>query len=290
MRNYRLNIFLLIIILLTVSCFHSHRPSRSASAPHVRYTKQSVYVATPQKPLSVSTPAPHKSAPEQPQVQRKPGLELMGYTIQAGAFRKVENAVRLTEVLQNRGLDATYFMASDKLFKVRFGNFTTKEAARQRAVGLKEAGVIEEFYIVLPEEYSVARSKQKKNSVEYFREALVKTAKEFIGIPYLWGGQSADDGFDCSGLTMTVYQLNGLNLPRHSRTQFDVGDSISKHDLQKGDLVFFAKKGSYRVSHVGIYIGNDRFIHASSHGKKIRIDCLSTDYFTNQFVGARTYL
>jgi cell wall-associated NlpC family hydrolase len=227
--------------------------------------------------------------PEQPpQVLRKPPLDLMKYTIQAGAFRKVENAVRLTEVLKDRGLDATYFLASDKFFKVRFGNFTTKEMARQKAESLKDAKIIKEFYIVQPEDYSVSR--QKKYGTDYLREALVKSAKDFLGVPYLWGGQSVDDGFDCSGLTMTVYQLNGMNLPRHSMRQFDAGTSISKNDLRKGDLVFFAKKGTSRVSHVGIYIGNDKFIHASSQGKKIRIDCLSTDYFSKQFVGAKTYL
>ncbi|MGD0168382.1 MAG: NlpC/P60 family protein [Smithella sp.] len=278
MRNYLLKIFLLLMILLTVSCFYSHRASRSSSTSHVYNNQPSVS-------------AEQKPAPEQPpQVVRKPPLELMKYTIQAGAFRRVENAVRLTEVLKDRGLDATYFLASDKFFKVRFGNFATKETARQKAESLKDAKVIKEFYIVQPEEYSIAVSRTKKNSTEYLRDALVKTAKDFIGVPYLWGGQSVDDGFDCSGLTMTVYQLNGMNLPRHSMRQFDAGTSISKNDLQKGDLVFFAKRGTNRVSHVGIYIGNDKFIHASSQGKKIRIDCLSTDYFSRQFVGAKTYL
>lgn len=278
MRDCHLKIFLLLIILLTASCFHSHHVSRSSSTSHV-YNNQPSMSAEP------------KPAPDQPpQVLRKPPLELMKYTIQAGAFRKVENAVRLTEVLKDRGLDATYFLASDKFFKVRFGNFATKETARQKAESLKDAKVIKEFYIVQPEEYSVAVSRTKKNSTEYLRDSLVKTAKDFIGVPYLWGGQSADDGFDCSGLTMTVYQLNGMNLPRHSMRQFDAGTSISKSDLRKGDLVFFAKKGTSRVSHVGIYIGNDKFIHASSQGKKIRIDCLSADYFSKQFVGAKTYL
>ncbi len=275
MRNRRLRILLFLMIMFTVSCFHSHRYSRSTSQTH--YSKP-----------AVSLSAEHKQALEQ--IKQKPKLELMGYTIQAGAFRKAENAFRLTEVLKNHGLDATYFLASDKLFKVRFGNFTTKEAAKLRAMSLKESGVISDFYIVKPEEYSVAVSRQRENSIDYIRNSLVKTAKDFIGVPYLWGGQSPDDGFDCSGLTMTVYQLNGLNLPRHSRTQFDAGDSISKNDLQKGDLVFFAKNGSGRVSHVGLYIGGGRFIHASSQGKKIRIDSLSEAYFTKHFVGAKTYL
>lgn len=273
MRNSRSMILLLVILLVAVSCLSCHRSPRR----NTHYNKPVVALS-----------AEHKQALEQ--IRQKPKLERMGYTIQAGAFRKVENAFRLTELLKERGLDATYFLASDKLFKVRFGNFTTREAARQRAVSLKDAGIIEEFYIVQPEEYSVALAEKRKDSIDFIRNSLVKTAKDFIGVPYLWGGQSTDDGFDCSGLTMTIYQLNGLNLPRHSMRQFDSGTSIDKDDLEKGDLVFFAKKGSSRVSHVGIYIGSGRFIHASSHGKKIRIDSLSADYFTHQFVGAKTYL
>ena len=257
MRNYRPIIFLFFILLFVLSCSHAHRTLRLSSVP--------------------------------PPVRQKPALELMKYTIQAGAFKKVENAVRLTEVLKDRGLDATYFVAPDKLFKVRFGNFPTKEKARQRAQSLKEAGVIEEFYIVQPEDYTVA--KQKQYGTNYLREALVKSAQDFIGVPYLWGGASFENGFDCSGLTMTVYQLNGLNLPRNSARQFEAGISVdSIGDLQKGDLVFFTARWKIGVSHVGIYIGDGQFIHASSHGKKIRIDSLSTAYFTKHYIGGKTYL
>ena len=255
MKRYRLIISLCLIFIFVMSC--SHRPPRRT------------YVSHP--------------------VRQKAALELMRYTIQAGAFKNVENAVRLTEKLKNEhGLDATYFLASDKFFKVRFGNFTTKELAKRRAIFLKEANIIEEFYVVQPEEYSVAKRNQYGN--DYLREALVNTAKDFIGVPYLWGGTSADDGFDCSGLTMTVYQLNGLNLPRNSARQFEAGDSINKEDLQKGDLVFFSLNNQDSVSHVGIYIGDGKFIHASSHGKEIRIDALSAEYFTNHYIGSKTYL
>ena len=259
MKKYRLNVIFIFILLLVFSCSHSHRTS----------------LWTPSSPP--------------PPVRQKPALELMGYTIQAGAFKKVENAVHLTELLKDRGLDATYFLASDKFFKVRFGNFTTKENARQRAQSLKESGIIEEFYIVQPEDYSVA--KRKQYGTDYLREALVKSAKDFIGVPYLWGGTSSDNGFDCSGLTMTVYQLNGLDLPRNSKRQFDVGSPVDRiSDLQKGDLVFFSARWKFGVSHVGIYIGNGQFIHASSQGKKIRIDSLSTVYFVKHYMGGKTYL
>jgi len=218
----------------------------------------------------------------------KRSLAMMGYTIQAGAFGQVENAVRLTEKLKGQGLDATYFKASDGLFKVRFGNFSSKQAARLRAQALQSGGIIEAFYIVLPEDSAAA--KRNQYGTDYLRAALVKSAREFIGVPYLWGGVSAETGFDCSGLTMTVYQLNGLDMPRHSRTQYDAGDTIDRSDLQKGDLVFFETRGRGRISHVGIYIGDGKFIHAPSRGKKIRIDSLSDEYFVKRYAGAKTYL
>jgi cell wall-associated NlpC family hydrolase len=222
-----------------------------------------------------------------PRPQKRP-LAIMGTTIQAGAFAQAENAARLTEKLKSQGLDATYFKAADGLFKVRFGNFSSKDQARLRAQSLQSAGVIEEFYIVLPEDSAAA--KRKQYGTDYLRESLVKSARDFIGVPYLWGGASAETGFDCSGLTMTVYQLNGLDMPRHSRTQYDAGDTIDQSDLQKGDLVFFLMRGRGKVSHVGIYIGDGRFIHAPSRGKRIRINSLSDEYFAKHYVGAKNYL
>lgn len=219
---------------------------------------------------------------------RSKPLELMGFTIQAGAFTKVENAVRLTDNLKKKGLEATYFKAADGLFKVRFGNFSSKEGARLRAQNLKDTRVIDAFYIVKPEDYSIA--KQKRYGESYLRDALVETARDFIGVPYLWGGSSLEKGFDCSSLTMTIYQLNGMNLPRHSRTQYDAGTPVSRSQLQKGDLVFFANNSKTKVSHVGIYAGDGKFIHAPSHGKKIRIESLSTPYFAKKFIGGRNYL
>jgi hypothetical protein len=221
----------------------------------------------------------------------KKTLKRMGYTIQAGAFANPDNAVRFSEVLRSRGLDATYFAAQTGLYKVRFGNFKSKDAARKRAISLKEAGVIEEFYIVVPEEYSVTKSeKLGDDQIFYLRDEIVKSAHTFIDVPYLWGGTSAETGFDCSGLTMTVYQLNGLDLPRNSAEQFAAGNTIEKDNLMKGDLVFFATTCSNRISHVGIYIGDGLFIHAPSKGKTIRKDSLSDSYWLKRYVGSCTYL
>jgi cell wall-associated NlpC family hydrolase len=232
----------------------------------------------------------YKSYQYRYQTKTPPKKELtrMGYTIQAGAFAKVQNAVRLTDYLCKQGLNATYFVASTGLYKVRFGNYPSRDAARKRAESLKQSGIIEEFYIVAPEDYTVARRQQYGD--DYVREEIVKTARSFIGVPYLWGGTSAETGFDCSGLTMTVYQLNGLNLPRSSREQFEAGTPVDQGQLLKGDLLFFATTAPGKVTHVGVYVGGGEFIHAPGRGKAICKDSLSKSFFRQHFIGARTYL
>ena len=218
----------------------------------------------------------------------KKALPRMGYTIQAGAFSLPENAARLTEILKDKGIDATYFAAKTGLYKVRIGNFSARESALNQAEALKMLGIIEEYYIVAPEEYAV--SKVETLGDDYLRNEIVKAARSFIGVPYLWGGASPEAGFDCSGLTMTVYQLSGIDLPRTSGDQFGAGEDVDKDELLKGDLVFFATAKGSKVSHVGVYIGDGRFIHAPGKGKKIRIDSLSNAYYYKRYLGGRTYI
>jgi cell wall-associated NlpC family hydrolase len=112
----------------------------------------------------------------------------------------------------------------------------------------------------------------------------------YIGVSYKWGGESSDEGFDCSGLTMTVYQLNGLDLPRTSRQQWKAGTAVARNELLRGDLVFFATAGGRRVSHVGVYTGENKFIHAPGKSKRIRLTSLSKSYYRSRFVGARRYI
>jgi hypothetical protein len=215
-------------------------------------------------------------------------LRHIEYTIQVGAFKNLANAVRMTDTLKARGIEAYHFVADSGLYKVRFGNFVTRESARRRAEYLLGAGVIDDFYIVSPEESSVFR--YQAVGVEGLREEIVRTATRFIGVPYRWGGESVQTGFDCSGLTMVVYQLNGLELPRTSGQQWQAGRPIRRRQLAKGDLVFFATSGGSRVSHVGIYTGNERFLHAPGKGRRIRYESLTDRYYHRRYLGARSYL
>jgi cell wall-associated NlpC family hydrolase len=211
----------------------------------------------------------------------------MRHSIQAGAFSQLENAVRLSQKLQKLGLETYYFADDDGLFKVRFGDYRRKEDALRRAQSLAAAGAIDVFYIVNPQQYAPAAGRRYGDS--QLRTRLVNTARRYIGLPYRWGGDSPDEGFDCSGLAMTVYRVNGLNLPRNSRQQYRAGSPIARHSLRPGDLVFFNTSGR-GVSHVGIYTGGGKFIHAPKSGRTIQNESLSNGYFASRFMGARTYL
>lgn len=198
------------------------------------------------------------------------------------------NAVRLEEKLDRDGLEAYYFLAPDGFYKVRFGNFKSKSDALRTAKKFVSRGYIDAYYIVSPDQYIASQPKYKNNTTG-LRGELVKTAKSYIGTPYRWGGTTSR-GFDCSGLTMVTYRVNGLNLPRVSRSQYNSGKYVSKSSLKPGDLVFFATGGGRRVSHVGIYIGNGQFVHAPSRGKTVRIDYLKNSYYTRTYVGGRSYI
>ncbi|MGC8783473.1 MAG: C40 family peptidase [Armatimonadota bacterium] len=117
-------------------------------------------------------------------------------------------------------------------------------------------------------------------------ESIVRIASRFKGVRYRWGGSSRS-GFDCSGFTRYVFrQRTGVELPHSASAQFRKGTPVSRGELKPGDLVFFQ---TYRrgASHVGIYIGNGKFIHASSAGGRVRVDSLNDGYYRQRYVGAR---
>ena len=128
-------------------------------------------------------------------------------------------------------------------------------------------------------------SDSQENGLAPLKEFLTLIAQKTIGIPYKFGGNTFM-GIDCSAYVQKVLSSLGLNLPRTAREQFTLGESVDKEDLSIGDLVFFKTYAPF-PSHVGIYLGNNLFIHASSIARKVTINSLNTPFYLKRFIGAK---
>jgi cell wall-associated NlpC family hydrolase len=128
-----------------------------------------------------------------------------------------------------------------------------------------------------------AAARQKAEPAEGERGGkIVRFAKKFLGVRYSYGGSSPRTGFDCSGLVAYVYHHFGVALPHYTVSQFARGRRVGRWALHPGDLVFFAG-----LSHVGIYIGHGRFIHAPHTGTRVRIASLKDGWYRSSFDGGR---
>ena len=128
---------------------------------------------------------------------------------------------------------------------------------------------------------------QVRHNVSQKASDLVVNAMGLLGVPYKRGGNTAEAGFDCSGFVVSVYKQSiGLLLPRKAEQQAAATQHIDKTDLQPGDLVFFNTMRR-AFSHVGIYVGNGKFIHAPKPGAEVRIESMGGSYWLQRFDGAR---
>jgi cell wall-associated NlpC family hydrolase len=119
------------------------------------------------------------------------------------------------------------------------------------------------------------------------RQDLTDFAMQFVDVRYRRGGRAPSTGFDCSGFVHYVFaQVLGIDLPQNSVGQYQVGKQIARTDMMTGDLVFFKTHGKH-ISHVGIYLGEGRFIHSPTTGERVRVDNLASQYWAHRFAGAR---
>ena len=138
---------------------------------------------------------------------------------------------------------------------------------------LRKLIVFSLFLMVVSPLYADNHTRQYTYNRQYMPILIESIAKSKLGKKYKWGGNGPYQ-YDCSGFTKEVFAKTGIRIPRVSRDQAKVGKKISKNQLQKGDLIFFHSKKSKVVDHVGIYLGNGKFIHASRFHKKIVISPL----------------
>ena len=135
----------------------------------------------------------------------------------------------------------------------------------------------------------VARDTASRAAMRVWHDTqdVAQFALGLIGVEYRWGGDSPERGLDCSGLIRYVFQhVTGVALPRTARELSRIGENVPLADLQVGDLVFFNTR-RFAFSHVGIYLGDNRFIHAPARGREVEITTLSSSYWQKHFDGAR---
>ena len=140
---------------------------------------------------------------------------------------------------------------------------------------------------LLAEKGLLSQLGQVRQSVSNTASELVVNAMGFLGVPYKRGGNTVETGFDCSGFVRAMYQQSiGLILPRRAEQQAAATQNIEKSELKPGDLVFFNTMRR-TFSHVGIYVGEGRFIHSPKPGAEVRVENMSVNYWANRFDGAR---
>lgn len=170
----------------------------------------------------------------------------------------------------------------------------------QKEYGITEDGIVDEetqkiMEIALVQDEIIKNGKPEDKESELSNRGAIRRmttlASKYAGVRYVRGGESPK-GFDCSGLTQFVYDQMGLNIQRTTSDQFNQGKPVPKSDLQPGDLVFFRKSKSNvsRIQHVGIYLGNNQFVHASSSKHKVVIADFNEYCGWSNYAGARRFI
>lgn len=198
----------------------------------------------------------------------------------AGQFRVGDQGAEIEE-LQGKLVVLGYDVMADGAFGPAMAE-AVKEF--QKSCGIKADGLIG------PATYSALLGKDMpdiSHNMNYVAGRVIASSMDYIGVPYVFGGTSPY-GFDCSGYVQYVFANAGISLPRTADVQYEVGTPISTTDLVSGDLVFFSTY-TYGASHVGIYLGENKFIHASS-SRGVTIDSLGSSYWSSHYIGARRIL
>jgi peptidoglycan endopeptidase LytE len=202
-------------------------------------------------------------------------------------YYTVKRGDTLSAIAQKTGVPAKQIMTLNKVHakSLRIG----KKLILVKSTNLSEDKFIDEEDEDSDETANMAKFENQKRYHEELlgkwrnpdeRRLFVKVATGFLGAPYRLGGSSLK-GIDCSAFVHKIYSIFDIELPRNARAQSQIGVSVDREELVEGDLVFFHTRRS--LGHVGIYIGNNKFVHASSTKKTIRIDSMDTPYFQKRF-------
>ncbi len=207
-------------------------------------------------------------------------LTVSSSTGNAATYRVGDQGEEIAE-LQGQLVNLGYDVMADGAFGPAMAD-AIKEF--QKSHGMKADGLIG------PATYSALLGKEMpaiSSGSNFLSNRIISNAMDYLGVPYVFGGTSPY-GFDCSGYVQYVFANAGISLPRTADVQYEVGTPISTTELVSGDLVFFSTY-TWGASHVGIYLGDNNFIHASS-SRGIAIDSLGSSYWSSHYIGARRIL
>ena len=198
----------------------------------------------------------------------------------AGQFRVGDQGEEIAEI-QGQLVLLGYDVMADGTFGA-----ATVDAIKefQKTQGIKADGLIG------PATYSALLGKDMpdiSSSANYIANRIIASSMDYIGVPYVFGG-TTPYGFDCSGYVQYIFAKAGISIPRTADVQYEFGTPISTTELIPGDLVFFTTY-TYGASHVGIYLGDGNFIHASS-SRGVTIDSLASSYYSSHYIGSRRIL
>lgn len=205
-----------------------------------------------------------------------------GYAIETDGIFGNQTARAVQRFQADKGLTIDGIV-DKKTYKKLTGS-TMPKADAQKAEKAKKKTVPLKTEYPSNKNYKSYSKLKKFTSHDIIGDQLVSTANQYVGVPYLFGGNTPS-GFDCSGFTRYVFSHNGINLPRMADEQYRLGAAVDRRELIPGDLVFFT---TYEpgVSHAGIYVGDNRFISATSSGG-IRVDSMESGYWASRYVGAK---
>lgn len=216
-------------------------------------------------------------------------LNKPGY-VNASSVRVRKAATTDSEILENlvRNDKVIIIEELDNWCKVKVNNiegYISKQYLSDKEVEVTNRSTTIERNSKIEETTTIDNNEEKKTN-NLKNKDIVEYAKTFLNYKYVSGGSSPKTGFDCSGFTKYVYNHFGYSINRTASTQVKNGKEISKSDLQLGDLVFFSQ-GNNKIGHVGIYIGENNFIHAANAKKGVVITSLSNSYYKENYVTAR---
>ncbi|MDH4028742.1 MAG: LysM peptidoglycan-binding domain-containing protein [Nitrospirota bacterium] len=237
-----------------------------------------------------------------------PGTKL---TIPTARHKKIRSAAsrrNAAAVINEAGLRTYKVKKGDTLWKtakkfsvnaadlMRLNNLKSGKLKAGQVLVLEEKPVSIEAAAAAPQPDPIAADPKLAEEIRELSESpevqqsglkdfMISVIRQTLGIPYKFGSSSVN-GTDCSGYVQMVFSPFGIDIPRSAREQFKIGTPVEKEDLSIGDLVFFRTYASF-PSHVGIYLGNNLFIHASSFAKKVTIQNLNMPYYLSRFIGAK---